>query len=481
MWRRLVPWGVILASSLALVAVSNAARANGRYPLANQLATDPRDPAHLALLATFGLVHTTDGQHWQWICEQAVGYVDDYEPAVTIGDDGAVIVGGSQGVSRSRDGCGWSSVAPAPQIEVFDLDRDRVKAGRIVAVGRAPMQTTSSLFESLDSGAMWTPLGNPLANGFIVETVALTPANSQRIYVAGRDTVAQQGALERSDDGGMHWTRLSIDLQGGTVAFLAAVDPTNADRVYVRAGDGSVDNLFVSEDGGMQWKSIFTAPGGLLGFALSPDGASVAVGGPDVGIHVASAADYMFNQMNVAGATCLTWTTAGLYACAKEAIDGFTVALSNDQGNSFEVLLSLPDITPLGCQAGTPTGDRCAAVWPSVATLIGADPGSIDAGAVPESGTEGGAPSEAGAAGRPPPESLRSSCLCRFGTTRTSRSFLPLALAAAGLACATRRRSRAARSRYCRAVTSSEPAGTEQLAASHRSLGWASARNEPAW
>src|SRR5258706_6849694 len=80
----------VLLGSLA----GRTAQANGRYPLANQLVVDPGAPDHLVARTTFGLLSSHDtGKSWTWICEDALGALDNSEdPAIAVTADGSILV-----------------------------------------------------------------------------------------------------------------------------------------------------------------------------------------------------------------------------------------------------------------------------------------------------------------------------------------------------------------------------------------------------
>jgi hypothetical protein len=67
-----------------------------------------------------------------------------------------------------------------------------------------------------------------------------------------------------------------------------------------------------------------------------------------------------------------------LFACAKEAIDLFSIGVSYDKGVNFTPVLHLPDITPRACGELT-SAAVCAQTWGSVASTIGIDAGAPDA------------------------------------------------------------------------------------------------------
>jgi hypothetical protein len=207
------------------------------------------------------------------------------------------------------------------------------------------------------------------------------------------------------------------------VPYIAAVDAINADRVYVRApATTGGDVLFVTENAGKDWTQILKAKGTLAGFALSPDGSQVAVGGPTDPLQIASSTDYVFTHVNDLGVTCLTWTNDGLFACADQATAGFSVGLSSDEGATFEPLFEPSKLSLQVCDPGTPVAESCPNAWRGLAPVIGADPAtpgyesggsggrasggatssagtSADAGDGPSGSTSAGADSVAGRGG----------------------------------------------------------------------------------
>ncbi|MFO0674015.1 MAG: hypothetical protein U0235_31080 [Polyangiaceae bacterium] len=57
------------------LAVAPAARANGRFPAANQLEATPGNDGSLVLRTTFGILFSNDGaKTWDWVGERGVGY-----------------------------------------------------------------------------------------------------------------------------------------------------------------------------------------------------------------------------------------------------------------------------------------------------------------------------------------------------------------------------------------------------------------------
>src|SRR5215475_8960530 len=77
--------------AVACVAAAGSARANGRFPAANQLVASQTDPNYLVLRTTFGILFSHDqGTTWDWICEKGVGYGGVEDPSMGILPSGVI-------------------------------------------------------------------------------------------------------------------------------------------------------------------------------------------------------------------------------------------------------------------------------------------------------------------------------------------------------------------------------------------------------
>lgn len=408
-----------------IAAATRVARANGRFPQADQLVVDPADAAHLVVRSTYGLLRSADaGKTWSWVCEGGIGYKGMQDPAVAVSGTGRILAGVFEGLSTSSDrGCSWAfATGPLTGAYVVDLTVERASPQRAVAVTATPAPgggTAGALVETADGGGTWTLAGAPLGNDLTPVTLDPAPSNPQRVYVSG--LVALSGVIQRTDDRGATWTRVKLPSAPGVVPYIAAVDPTNPDLVYVRLDDEPDDRLLVSQDGGATWKEAWSLQGQMLGFALSPDGATVAAGGPKHGVSLADAKTLAFGKIAAVRAHCLTWTPAGLYACGEEDLDGFAIARSIDAGATWQALHHRAELCLQTCAPGTSTGSVCPGEWPAVVQTLGgsAEPtcsaaaGAAGAGGGPGAGAGGnaggGAGGRAGDAGGPadgatPPE-----------------------------------------------------------------------------
>jgi len=408
----------VAACALGLCARS--AQANGRFPAAGQVVVDPGDAGHVVLRTTYGILQTADaGKTWQWICEQPVGYGGIEDPAIAVTADGTLLAGIFAGLSASHDrGCSWGFAGgPLDQQYTIDIAVERQSASRAVAVtstGRP--EATAVVAETLDNGQTWTQAGAALPLDFHALTLEVAASRPQRIYVSGVAGASHDAFIERTDDRGKTWTELPFDLGRGDGLYIGAIDPADPDRVYARVDAGEDDELLASDDGAATWAHVLKGTGEMLGFALSPDGTKIAAGGPKMGLYVAGTGDLEFKQVSTLRVKCLKWHDSGLYACADEFQDGFTLGLSQDDGATFHAVYHLPDLSPLECAPGTATAMACPAAWPGVASVLGVKDAWADAGS-PEAPPGGDAPpaaplkSESGCGVRPTPGGEREGAL----------------------------------------------------------------------
>jgi hypothetical protein len=227
-----------------------------------------------------------------------------------------------------------------------------------------------------------------------------------------------------STNGGTSYTEQAIALDAANESdpYVAAVDPGNADVVYVRTGGGSTSRLLVTTDAAKTFAAKYSG-GAMLGFALSPDGSKVYLGGAVDGLQVASSTDYVFRQTSTVPVQCLRTSGSTLYVCSDEMTAGFTLGASADDGATIAPALHVANVRgPLACAPSSSTG-ACAAEWPALQQVIGGiapPPPPADAGSVLDAGlaNDAGDAGDAGAgASMPAPV---SGCHCHAaGASRT--------------------------------------------------------------
>lgn len=361
--------------TLAVLAMTpQAARANGRFPDAQQLVVDPGDADHIAVQTTYGFIITRNGGgNWTWTCEQAAAYSGILDPPIAIVDGGVLLAAVFDGLSvTTPDGCDYAFIGGDLSdrffVDVSTLKQDPTRAIALSSDGLGGNNFDTQVFATTDAAATWAKRGVALPPSFLGFTLDAALDDEDLIYLSGFDVVTSSsyvGSLAVTTDGGATWELKPIPgSQNDAGPYIAAIDPNDHDTVYVRL-DSLEGVLLVTHDQGDTWETIFEGQGSLLGFALSPDGSEVRVGGDVDGIWGASTGNYEFEKVNDVTVRCLTWTGDALFACGREAEDEFTVAKSFDGGVTFEPIhhLSCLDGPDPACGTGTTVADECTEPW----------------------------------------------------------------------------------------------------------------------
>ena len=342
------------------------------------------------------------------------------------------------------DSCSWAFASPELTSKfVIDVSTEKQTPAASVALssdGHGNNQFTTILWGSPDNGVTWAKVGNALPLDFLGLTLDVAPSDPSRLIASGLAAVRDGkylGVVERSIDRGQTWERSFIPASdAGTGPYLAAIDPVMPERIYLRI-DGAPGRLLASSNGGETWDEIFVGQGSLKGFALSPDGATLLVGGDKDGVWRAATATLDFEKVSSVAVECLTWSGAEVFACASEFIDGFTIGVSLDEGTTFTALHHLPCLRgPLACAPGSSVDAVCVGAWPSIAT-------TLDVASCAQGQGGGGASSSSSGGGPPPaPETDDGGgCGCRV-VPAGDRAAAGLGLCFVALALRARRRRR---------------------------------------
>ncbi len=378
---RILPALALIAFFATVGLCPSVAHANGAFPAVSQLVGDPSDPTHLLLRSNFGLLITHDrGGSWDLVCEAGLGY-QNLEPPIAVLADGTSIVALPNGIAHGTTECAFG-LAAGVNAYVADVARVPGAPGQAVAVSVDIDAGVSQVFRSVDDGQSWNPWGNPL-NELNAATLDAASDDKNTLYVSGvtqSDTV--KGVLARSVDGGQSWTR--SDVPGASklsAPYIAAISADDADTLYVRLS-GPLGQLLVTHDGGAHWSAVLDFTGPLDGFALSPDGRFALASGRMDGVWRASTSDLAFERVSCTKLRCLSWTSAGLFACADEFQAGFLVGESVDSGVTFDPRLHLSCVRgPLACASDSSVSQACDAGWPALSEVLGTD--CADAGFTP--------------------------------------------------------------------------------------------------
>ncbi len=424
-----------LAGFAVLFAAAPAA-ANGRYPSSSHIVFDPSDSKHFVVSATIGLLETRDGgKSFGWRCETALGKILSQDLMVAVTANGTVVTTKFDGLGATSDGCTFRSIPDFAGKPVSDLTLSRSAPHAPIAFYKEPGDAgvQGKLMRSTDDGATWSALGPLLPADVSPLTVDVAPSDPSRIYVSATlDSMHDfSGVLLRSDDAGTTFSRADIPSTAGYhLAWISAVNPVNADGVYVRVQDPMGTQIWNTADGGKTFQKIFTGTGQLLGFAISPDGSEIAVGGPSDGIWVGGSDGTNLARRSDVAPTCLAWNADGLYACADWKTAGFSIGRSSDHGATFETVLRFDALCgQTACGASTQVGMSCSTEWLAVAPTVGSTCG-IDAGipdaSAPDAAETHDAASEAssaidatgGVAPPPPPPPATDDGGCALASAR---------------------------------------------------------------
>lgn len=392
-YRRLGIAAAAAAFSASLL-FSGSAHANGRFPASNQLLVDPNDPDRLWLRATQGLLTSPDGGcTWQHICERAFGVEGEQDPPLSVTSTGSLIAAVFNGVYVSSDGaCNWRQ-PEIPDLKRYAVDvtlekNDLSRALILISAGREGGGNYNQVWRSVDAGGTWSKLGADLDPALRLDTIDPAPSDPNQVYLTAQyqsETGEEDvGLLLHSTDGGVTWTeRPILGTDSENVAFLSAVHPQDPNKLYVRvrgpvvardSGRYVENRLVYSADAGRSWTEILRGEADMLGFALSPDGATVLVGMGDsralgglrpvnreeLGIYRAATTNHEFSRVHEGHVGCLTWTAQGVYVCTSEFYQKFELGLSTDEGRTLKAVMHLAGIKePLQCGAGTKVATVC--------------------------------------------------------------------------------------------------------------------------
>ena len=369
-------FALLLAGALVC---TGRAHANGAFPAVSQLLSDPADPAHLVLRSNFGLLTTRDrGSTWDLVCEAGVGY-QNVEPPIALLDDGTTIAALPNGIAHgSTDEC---SFGVAPEVASYVADVSRVPGAEhtAVAISTDFDSNVSQIWRTTDGGSTWSAWGVPITD-LNAATLDVASPDSALLYVSG---IALEGGVSgaflRSIDGGETWQRFDVPGASKVSApYIAGLAKGEPDTVYVRLS-GTPGHLLVTHDGGQHFSNVLDFEGPFDGFALSPDGRTALASGRSDGVWRAPTDTLAFERLSCAQVRCLSWSDAGLFACADEGQAGFLVGESTDSGSSFTSRLHLPCVRgPLACPAQSSVGTACSAAWPAISEQLGTDCASAD-------------------------------------------------------------------------------------------------------
>jgi hypothetical protein len=367
-YKKVVRAWRLLLTVLALYTPA-VARANGRFPKAQAIATVPGgDGRTIWLRATFGLLVSRDaGATWDWTCEQALGFSGTWDPPIAATKDGRLWAGLPNGL-RIVDGCEGRDVRELAGELVADVSVEQ-SLDRVALVTSTPGKP-SYVWRQKKPGAPFERLGNGVP-GLSFDTIEVARSNARRLYATASPVGAGKRAhLFRSDDGGTTLLEIDVPLEKDGRLLISAIDPEDDKRVLLRHSNASGTDLLLSTDAGATFKAVLHTSSSMFGFA--GDGTVYYAGAGDAAEGVFRSRDRgeTWERTATQGVLCLHVDGPRLFACSNPyTLGGWAAAISTDRGASFRPLATFEDARgPVPCDAGAVAS--CAAYWPEVRAQI---------------------------------------------------------------------------------------------------------------
>jgi hypothetical protein len=359
------------------------AHADGAFPDSDSIVVPDALPEEIFLGTNFGLVLSVDGGvTWTWTCEQpGNAFGNHYQMGASPTNRLYAQARGSTSATLAYSddtGCSWQvadgAVAGATVLDAF---ADPTDAGRVLALVSRSGDAGASYeaWESSDGGATFATRRYATPDALTgVETARSDPATVYLTLIGVGDG-GPIPELARSTDGGATWTL--HDLSPGLGAHilnlrLIAVDPDDAGTVFLRVSGGSGEQVAVTRDGGATVAPVLTFTAGTVAaFARVPATGDLIVGG-------VSGLNSVAFQSTDDGATfqplptpphlrALAARGSRLYGVADNYTDGYAIGTSDDEGMTWQPLVSF------GGDPGDPTVAVIGSVTACVAALCQSD------------------------------------------------------------------------------------------------------------
>jgi hypothetical protein len=376
------------AVAVALVASTATASANGRPPATNGVFFKPGDNQSIFVRTTFGLlISHDDGCHFDWICEQNIGYGGPFDPKYAVATDGTIFATTFTGLRVSRDGgCSFTTAtADLPMGDpgrIADLWIDALAIGPTgeVWVGTSESGKSNDVYRSVDNGQTFGKTGMQSPTIFW-KSVKIAATDAKRIYITGYELVPPSAHLLTSTDDGAHWTPspLANVMFGSTpVIYVVAVDPANADVVYMlsqAANPPSGDRLYRSADAGATWTEVLATTQPMNDIVIR-DAQTVIVADAAGGSFVSTTGGTSFQPMaNTPQLACLGQRGDGqLIGCGTNWDPDYKAVSRSPDAATWQKVFRFVELDgPLACPAGTAEHDMCdQQLWAGLREQFGA-------------------------------------------------------------------------------------------------------------
>ena len=399
-----------LVALLVAAFFAREARGNGAFPDEFSIHFPAAAPHRIYVGANFGLlVSEDDGATWRYACEpwvtegSSAALTQDNVSFYHLTADGAAIIALSREVTRTEDNaCTWppSSGVIIGKV-VNDFFPDPNDATLVLAV--VLDSSGSYVVASHDGGKTFVDPPLYTSTGLITG-LELSQSSPGVIYLTSVPFSGSGATLARSDDYGAHWAPVTMSMPAGSEPLIMAIDPADANTVYLRVVSALNDSVVITTNAGQSFDTPLTITGQFSSFLRAGDGA-LYVGTLDGTLYVRAPGATTFTSHAAPHFRCLGQRpgTSRIFACGDMGIDGFSVGYSDDNGKTFQRMMSFTDLLgPLTC---TSVATNCASHWERIQGVLGLTPaGDGGTGGGPDGGQPDGGQVQPDA-GSPPPSS----------------------------------------------------------------------------
>jgi hypothetical protein len=310
-----------------------------------------------ALVDGWGVLHSTDGVTWDWICEEGLGVTAVYDLQALEG--GGLLVGTSEGLHRFGASCGTESLAGLPELaQVGELQQ---VGSQIFAAVAAPSE--AGVWACDQTTCRPTSLVGPAGSRLFAKSLLADEKNLWATVVHEDDLASElYVSINGSWELRSAWPDGSLDLR------LLHVE---GDRVLAWAQPRSssvVPALYLSTDGGRSFHSTLETGG------WQDPIPGLAVVGEQIFLssylgRTWRSTDGGENWKEVSSDAPLLrcWTKVGdeVWVCTDHFADGFDVGRTRD-GKSWEALACMEQAELAPC-----TEDTCATLYDTFSSYGG--------------------------------------------------------------------------------------------------------------
>lgn len=238
------------------------------------VAIDPRDPA-IIYAGTWHLPWKTSdgGAHWENIKEGLIVDSDVFSMVVDPQHPNIVYLSACSGIYKSETaGARFHKIQGIPS----EARRTRVLRQDPEHLETVYAGTTEGLYKTTDGGRTFQRMTGP---DVIVNDVFVDPSHTDRVLLA-----TDRGGVLSSEDGGETFVPVNRGFSSRKVQALL-VDHQDPSHVYAGVvNDKEYGGVFLSADGGMQWKHLADGLGGRDVFVLAQSAEGTILAGTNGGI-----------------------------------------------------------------------------------------------------------------------------------------------------------------------------------------------------